>query len=282
MKKISFYIKVGFILGLFINQNLVAQDNPATTQQDSIRSSINSQSLTLPDPPSLQELYTYDPNTNLFYYNKKAGSYNLAYPWVLTPDEYYQKVLKENMNKNFKLRNQAISGNTEAAKKLRKDLLPTYYVNSKFFESVFGGNVIDIQPKGNFSIDLGLRYTKRDNPALPVENRSNLSLDFNEKISMGLKGKIGERLNLDLNYDTQSTFDFNNQIKLQYSPTEDDIIQNVELGNVSMKTHNSLIHGAQSLFGLKAELQFGKTYITLVTAEQKSGTKKLFKHKVIK
>ncbi len=273
MKKISFYIKVSFILGLFSLQNITAQNNPTTPTQDSIRDLLNPQSIVLPDAPSLEELYTYDPKTNLFYYNKKAGSYNIAYPWVLTPDEYYKKILKENMNKNFKLRNQAISGNTEAAKKLRKDLLPVYYVNSKFFESVFGGKTINIQPKGNFSIDLGLRYTKRDNPALPIKNRSNLSLDFNEKISMGLKGKVGERLNIDLNYDTQSTFDFNNQVKLQYTPTEDDIIQNIELGNVSMKTHNSLIHGAQSLFGLKTELQFGKTYITAVMAEQKSGMK---------
>ncbi len=270
-KPFSFYIKFWMLLGFLYHTGLQAQNNPTT--QDTLRQQINPQAVNLPDPNSIQNLYTYDPKTNLFYLTKKVGNYNITYPWVLTPEQYYKRVLKEKMNQNFKDRNQAIAGNTDEAKKKRKDLLPTYYVNSKFFESVFGGRTIDIQPKGNFSIDLGLRYTKRENPTLPVKNRSNLSFDFNQKISMGLKGKIGTRLNLDLNYDTQSTFDFNNQIKLNYTPTEDDILQNIELGNVSMKTQNSLIHGAQSLFGLKTELRFGKTYITAVVAEQKSGTK---------
>ncbi len=272
MKPFSFSIKLTFLLSLIAITGISAQNQPGN-QQDSIQKQIIDSAIILPDPPSIQSLYTYDPETNLFYFNQKVGDYNIAYPWVLTPEQYYKRVLQESMNKNFNDRNKAISGNDEKAKELRKGILPIYYVNSKFFESVFGGNAIDIQPKGNFSIDLGARYTKRENPSLPVKNRSNLSLDFDQKISMGLKGKIGTRLNLDLNYDTQSTFDFNNQIKLQYTPTEDDILQNIELGNVSMKTHNSLIHGAQSLFGLKTELRFGNTYITAVVAEQKSGMK---------
>ena len=271
MKYFSLKIKLLLFIILINFKSLNAQNT--TLPQDSIQSNLNQNSVSLPDPPDIQSLYTYDPKTDMFYFNKNIAGYNMAYPLILTPEQYYNKVLKEKMNKNFKNINKAISGNDEEAKKLQKNILPVYYVNSKFFESVFGGKTINIQPKGNFSIDLGLRYTKRDNPTLPVNNRSNLSLDFNQKISMGLKGKIGERLNLDLNYDTQSTFNFNNQVKLNYTPTEDDIIQNIELGNVSMKTHNSLLRGAQSLFGLKTELRFGKTYITAVVAEQKSGTK---------
>ncbi|HFS66737.1 MAG TPA: cell surface protein SprA, partial [Flavobacteriia bacterium] len=267
--KFSFHLILWFLITVFFYQGLNAQNKP----KDTLINQINTTTISLPDPDSIQGKYTYDPKTNLFYLNQKVGNYNLSYPWVLTPEQYYDRVLKEKINKNFKDRNQAIAGNTDEAKQKRKDLLPTYYVNSKFFESVFGGNNISIQPKGNFSLDLGLRYTKRDNPALPIKNRSNLSFDFDQKISMGLKGKIGTRLNIDLNYDTQSTFDFNNQIKLNYTPTEDDILQNIELGNVSMKTQNSLIHGAQSLFGVKTELRFGNTYITAVMAEQKSGTK---------
>ena len=276
MKKLSFFIKLTFVFSLIMSGlKINAQDNPPASATDTIRARMNTQALQLPDPPSIQSLYTYDPKTNLFYLNQKVGNYNLAYPWVLTPEEYYNKVLHEKMNKNFKDRNKAIAGKDDDAKKLQKNLLPIYYVNSKFFESVFGSNTIDIQPKGNFSIDLGARYTKRENPSIPVNNRSKLSLDFNEKISVGLKGKVGTRLNLDLNYDTHSTFNFNNQIKLNYTPTEDDILQNVELGNVSMKTHNALIQGVQSLFGLKTELRFGKTYITTVVAEQKSGMRSI-------
>jgi cell surface protein SprA len=68
---------------------------------------------------------------------------------------------------------------------------------------------------------------------------------------MSLMGKVGTRLNVNANYDTQSTFAFQNLIKLEYTPTEDDIIQKIEVGNVSMPLNSSLIRGAQSLFGVK-------------------------------
>jgi cell surface protein SprA len=85
-----------------------------------------------------------------------------------------------------------------------------------------------------------------------------------------MNGKIGERLTIASNYDTQSTFDFQNLLKLDYTPTEDDIIQKIELGNVNMPLSGSLISGAQSLFGFKTELKFGNTKVTTVLSEQRS------------
>ena len=52
--------------------------------------------------------------------------------------------------------------------------------------------------------------------------------------------------------------------------TEDDILQSIELGNVAMPLNSQLIRGSQSLFGVKTELQFGKTRVTAVIAEQQS------------
>ncbi|HOD10068.1 MAG TPA: cell surface protein SprA, partial [Flavobacterium sp.] len=113
----------------------------------------------------------------------------------------------------------------------------------------------------------------QDNPAFSPRNRAQTTFDFDQRISMSLMGKVGTRLNVNANYDTESTFAFQNLIKLEYSPTEDDIIQKIEVGNVSMPLTNSLIRGAQSLFGVKAQLQFGKTTITGVFSEQKSQTR---------
>jgi cell surface protein SprA len=45
-------------------------------------------------------------------------------------------------------------------------------------------------------MDLGLRYTKQDN--LSPRNRSNLSFDFDQRISMSLMGKVGTRLSVKL------------------------------------------------------------------------------------
>ena len=119
-------------------------------------------------------------------------------------------------------------------------------------------------------MDLGILYTKQDNPAFSPRNRSNFTFDFDQRIELSLLGKIGTRLQVTANYDTQSTFDFQNQIKLEYTPTEDDIIQKIEVGNVSMPLNSSLITGAQSLFGVKTQLQFGRTTITGIFSEQRS------------
>jgi len=254
----------GFILGSISTG--IAQDSTSTA--------VSMGRIDLPNPSSIQDLYTYDPITDRYIYTKNVGgSFNITYPVILTPDEYHELVLQEEMKAYFKEKIDAADGRKEGAEDLQKNLLPTFYVNSGFFETIFGGNTIEVIPQGSVEIDLGLLYTKQDNPAFSPRNRSNLSFDFDQRISLSLLGKVGERLQITANYDTQSTFDFQNQIKLEYTPTEDDIIRKIEVGNVSMPLNSSLIQGAQSLFGVKTELQFGKTTITGVFSEQKSETR---------
>lgn len=121
-------------------------------------------------------------------------------------------------------------------------------------------------------MDLGLRFVKNDNPALTPRNRRNVSFDFDQRINLSLLGKVGEKLTVSAQYDTEASFDFQNLIKLEYTPNEDDIIRKIEVGNVNMPLNSSLITGAQSLFGVKTELQFGKTRVTGVFSEQRSQT----------
>ena len=59
---------------------------------------------------------------------------------------------------------------------------------------------------------------------------------------------------------------------LSREATEDAILQNIDIGNINMPLNSSLIAGAQSLMGVKAQLKFGRTNITGVFAEQRSQT----------
>jgi len=253
---------IGFI---FIGQNLLAQDTLVTG------SSMGR--LDLPNPTSIQNLYTYDPITDRYIYTQTLGNFKIGYPVILTPAEYQKLVQEEQMKSYFKEKIDAADGRKEGSEEKQKNLLPTFYVNSSFFETIFGGNTIEVLPQGSVEMDLGMLYTKQDNPQYSPRNRSNFSFDFDQRISLSLLAKVGTRLQVTANYDTESTFDFQNQIKLEYTPTEDDIIQKIEVGNVSMPLNSSLIQGAQSLFGVKTQLQFGKTTITGVFSEQKSETR---------
>ena len=59
---------------------------------------------------------------------------------------------------------------------------------------------------------------------------------------------------------------------LNREATEDAILQNIDIGNINMPLNSTLISGAQSLMGVKAQLKFGRTNITGVFAEQRSQT----------
>nr|WP_082332039.1 cell surface protein SprA [Mangrovimonas xylaniphaga] len=239
-------------------------------EQDTTKTGFSMGRMTLPNPNSIVSKYTYDPVTDRYIYTEKVGKFNINYPIILTPAEYYKLVLQEQQKGYYKQKIDAAEGKKEGSEEEQKNLLPEFYVNSGFFESVFGGNTIEVVPQGSVEMDLGVLYTKQDNPTFSPRNRSNFTFDFDQRISLSLLGKVGTRLQVTANYDTESTFDFQNLIKLEYTPTEDDIIRKIEVGNVSMPLNSSLITGAQSLFGVKTELQFGKTTVTAVFSEQKS------------
>lgn len=240
--------------------------------QDSTQTGSSLGRINLPSPQSIQDMYTYDPITDRYIYTKQLGDFKISYPLILTRQEYEQLIREAEMKSYFKDKIAAADGRRDGSEEDQKDLLPTFYVNSNFFETIFGGNTIDVIPQGSVEMDLGMLFSKQDNPQFSPRNRKSFTFDFDQRISLSLLAKIGERLEVNANYDTQSTFDFQNQIKLEYTPTEDDIIRKIEVGNVSMPLNSSLIQGAQSLFGVKTELQFGKTTITGVFSEQKSQT----------
>ena len=92
---------------------------------------------------------------------------------------------------------------------------------------------------------------------------------------MSIDGSIGEKINLGTNYNTEATFDFENQMNIGFQGEEDDILKNIEAGNINMPLQSTLIQGSQSLFGLKLETQWGKVYNTTVFSQQKGERKEI-------
>ncbi|SHF90207.1 protein involved in gliding motility SprA [Flavobacterium micromati] len=261
------------LLALF--SGLLSHAQVDQTTKDTVKTGYSVGKMQLKNPPSILSAYTYDPVTDRYIYTNSVDGFSINYPIILTPKEYERLVLKESMRDYFKKKVDAVAGLKAGSDLAKKDLLPRYYIRSGLFESIFGSNTIDVKPSGSIEMDLGLRYTKQDNPSFSPRNRVNTAFDFDQRISMSLMGKVGTRLAVNANYDTQSTFAFQNLIKLDYTPSEDDIVQKIEVGNVSLPLNSSLIRGAQSLFGVKTKLQFGRTTVTGVFSEQKSQTKSL-------
>ncbi len=229
-------------------------------------------------------LYLKNPTEKKIEYDYKIGRYivreqigqsSFTVPKYLTEEEYKDYRLKQDVQNYFREKTAAIEGKKEGSKEAQKDLLPSLYVNNKFFETLFGGSEISLSPRGSVTLRLGLLYQNIENPLLSEENRKSFTPEFDQQIRANLSANVGTRLTADINYDTQSTFSFQNQLKLEFQPGEDDILRQLEVGNINMDIKNNLITGSQSLFGVKAQLQFGATTVTGVFSQQQSQSKNI-------
>ncbi|MFI5150764.1 MAG: cell surface protein SprA [Bacteroidia bacterium] len=226
----------------------------------------NNKGLKLHDPSNIKTQVVYDPDSNVFNVNQKIGDLNYREPTFMTYDEYIDYNMHKSLKDYWKQRVHAESLNN---KKQKSNIIPPIKINSVIFDRIFGGNTVDIRPQGSAELIFGANINRTDNPALPVKQRRITTFDFNEKIQLNVVGKIGDKLKLTTNYNTEATFDFENQMKLEYTGYEDEIIKKIEAGNVSLPLSSSLITGSQTLFGVKAQLQFGRLTATTVFSQEK-------------
>ncbi|SKB52286.1 T9SS outer membrane translocon Sov/SprA [Alkalitalea saponilacus] len=219
----------------------------------------------LQDPDNLDYTAEYDPATGMVTMYRKIGNVPVRLPYTMSLEDYQNHQKRRSMQEYWERNN--IDQDRDADRGFGH-----IRVGGEAFESIFGSNVINIRPQGTAELQLGVNRTKIDNPTLQERMRQTTTFDFQQKIQMNIRGNIGERLRLGINYNTEATFDFENQINLEYEGGEDDIIKSIEAGNVSMPLPGTLITGSQSLFGVKTEMQFGKLTITSVFSQQKGET----------
>lgn len=222
--------------------------------------------LDLKDPKIIEKDVQYDPVTKQYFFTEKIGKENFRIPTYLSYDDYVKLENKNAEQNYFQQRSTAI----DLAE--RKSKQPFLYQGPELFDRLFAGTKIEIKPTGNVDVTVGVNSQRVDNPVLLENQRRNTNFDFDMNIQLGLQASIGDKLRLGINYNSKAGFAFDNQLKLGYQGKEDDIIQLVEFGNVSMPLRSALIRGPQSLFGLKTQLRFGRLTITNVLSQQKSKT----------
>jgi len=227
-------------------------------------------------PTNIVQTAEYDPVSGNYIIYEKIGEEYFRTPTVMTFEEYVEWQNKEQEKLYF----QQLAGiNTEYKSSSGiVDPISKIDIQDNLVDRLFGGTGVDLQPQGNIDLTFGGDYQKIQNPNIPLRNQTNGGFDFDMDIKMNVDGTIGKKMKLGFNYDTQATFDFDRKIKLEYDTeafSEDDIIKKLEAGNVSLPLRSTLIQGAQSLFGLKTELQFGKLRLTAIASQQKSQNESL-------
>ena len=219
----------------------------------------------LEDPSAIEQTIEYDPETDEYIITETVDGRPIRPPMYLTYEEYLEHTMSREVDDYWRQRSE-----TKQLLEGSDGLIPPINVDKKFFNKLFGGTTIDIQPQGNVELTLGGNVQKYDNPNLPQRARTQGGFDFDMNLNFAVTGRIGDKMQMTLRYNNQTGFNFDNEVKLQYTGEEDDIIQLIEAGNVSLPLNTQLITGAQSLFGIKTQLRFGRLTMTSILSQQRS------------
>ena len=226
--------------------------------------------LDLQRPDNMKYEVVYNDTLNRFVIGNRMGNTWLSAPIMLTPEEYNSWTEMNERSAFFRKKNDEIY-QTKGKEKfdfsdMHFDLGPA--------EKIFGPGGIRVRTQGSAELKLGMNKKSIDNPSLPIRNRKTTMMNFDEKINLNVNGKVGDKVNMNLNYNTDATLDYDAQnMKLKYDGKEDEIIKLVEAGNVSFPSNSSLVKGASSLFGVRTDMQFGKLKLQMVASQKKSASK---------
>ncbi len=210
-----------------------------------------------------------DSTERKFRIRESVGESMVRYPVTLDFERYRQERLTADLDAGW--HNAIESLRRQRARDRRGGLGFNVVVpggEQSAFTTIFGRPEVDLRVNGRADIRAGFDYRKSDQQVSVTGSAAQLDPDFKQDLELGITGSIGDKLQIDVNWDTNNEFDFQNQLRLQYQGYEDEIIQSIEAGNVHLTTPSRLIRGGQSLFGIKSELQMGGLRLTTVASQQ--------------
>ncbi len=141
-------------------------------------------------------------------------------------------------------------------------------------ETIFGPPTINLKING--VIDITASYQRSTTDELTItQTPTQNNINFKQDVQVTTKGSVGDKLTIDADWNSQRTFDFENQLKLKYKGYPDEVVQSIEAGNVSLETKSNLIGSTQALFGVKAAFKLGPLTLTAIASQKKSEQKEV-------
>lgn len=218
----------------------------------------------LKDPTKVNLDVELDSGLNYTIY-EKMGELNFRPITTMTFQEFKDYQDREILKSYWQGKSKSLDGESAVSS---RGLIPKIYI-SPVLDRIFGGSYVELVPRGFVTLDFGGSFQKISNPAIPIRQQKNGGFEFDQQINMSVVGKVGEKLAVSANFDNNNSFDFQNNMKVEYTGFKEDILKKLEIGNVSLPLNNTLIQGSQNLFGVKAQMQFGKMFVTSIASTQR-------------
>lgn len=169
----------------------------------------------------------------------------------------------------YELKDTAMKGLGELIKSITDFEIPLPSVGVL---SIFGTPKISLRIGGAVDIHGAWRTETTEGVTASALGNTRNEPDFRQTVQVNVDGMIGDKLQISADWNTERTFEYENQLKLKYTGYEDEIIQSIEAGNVSLQT-SSLIGGGEALFGIKARFKMGPLSLTTIASQKKGETK---------
>ena len=236
-------------------------------------------SLYLPDPMQVRYRETLDSAKWVYHLQRTVGGWNTRIP-VDIPFKEYEKLRMErtirsnweNLAQAYTLTGEKKSGLGELFGKVTNIQIP---VPKNPIFSIFGPNIINLHINGGVDVTAGFRNTKNDLIASDPLSQSRSEPEFKQDVQVTVAGEIGDKLKINADWDTKRTFEYENQLRVKYTGYQDEMIQSIEAGNVSLPLTSSFISSSQALFGIKAGFQLGPLKLTTIASQKKGEIKEL-------
>ncbi len=223
-------------------------------------------SMDLHDPQNIDNSVEYNPEDSTYHFRQQVGGYDIKNPTYMSQEDYQQYRWNKDEEAYWKQKMATLDLFNQ------KPQLPTLY-REGLFDRLFGGKGISIKPQVNLDLTFGGSWQNMKNPTLPQRSQKYGIFDFDMQMNVSLLAQIGDKMKLNITNNTKPTFAEQQTSKLEYTGKEDEIIKKLELGNVDFPLRSTLMTGPRSLFGIKAQLQFGRLWLTGVTSQQSSQMK---------
>ncbi len=224
----------------------------------------NRNSFDFSDTSYIKRSIEYDAKTKQYFVVEKIGSRYYRTPMAFSMQEFVNLQGKKDENEYFRKRADLLVNLN------RRNAKPNFGFSKDWVNRITGNGKVDIRPSGYVDIAAGYQGQNIKNPTLPERARKSGGFDFPMNAQLQVDANIGDKIKLPINYNTLANFDFENQLKLDYQGKDDEVLKQFQAGNVNFSSKSTLIPGAQSLFGIKSQLQFGKLFISGILANQRS------------
>lgn len=246
---------------------VAAQDTiryPVTDRRGDMYTYPNRNSFDFRDTGYLKRNIEYDAKAKQYYIIEKIGNKYFRTPMTFSMQEFLNLQGRKDENEYFRKRADVLFNLN------RRNAKPNFGFSKDWVNRITGNGKVDIRPSGYIDIAAGYQGQNIKNPTLPERARKSGGFDFPMNAQLQVDANIGDKIKLPINYNTLANFDFENQLKLDYQGKDDEVLKQFQAGNINFASKSTLIPGAQSLFGIKSQLQFGKLYLTGILANQRA------------